>query len=69
MRLWQHVNSGKEFSDLTLKFGDLTRNQARAIEQYYIENGPNMLNKINSISTNHRFYEASKAWATNYIGK
>lgn len=69
MRLWQHLRSGKDFSRLDVKFSDLTRNQARAIEQYYIENGPNLLNEISSISTNHRFYEASKVWATNYIGK
>lgn len=45
----------------------VTRNQARAIEQYYIKNGPNELNKINSISTNHRFSQKAMNWAEQYI--
>ena len=40
----------------------------RAIEQYYIENGPNNLNKINSISSNHRFYQEAINWAKQYLG-
>ena len=36
-RLNQHNNAGKAFDDLDIQYEGLTRNQARAIEQYYIE--------------------------------
>ena len=57
----------KNFDDLDIQTSGLTRNQARAIEQYYIENGPNELNKINSISNNHRYYDKANEWAEKYI--
>ena len=69
-RRYQHNHfGGKNFSDLKAKHNDLTRNQARALEQYYIEmrDGPNKLNKINSISTKNKYYKAAKEWAANYI--
>ena len=66
-RLRQHQNSGKELDQLVPQFSDLTRNQARSIEQYYIENGPNELNKINSISQKNKHYHASQEWAKQYI--
>jgi hypothetical protein len=49
--------------DIEAIHGGLTRNQARAIEQVLIENNPQYLNKINSISPNHRFYEEAQRWA------
>ena len=66
-RLNQHIANGKPFEFLRQVYDGLTRNQARAIEQYYIENGPNELNKINSISHNHRFYVEALKWAKEYI--
>lgn len=36
-RLKQHRRNGKPFDDLWEKHNNLTRNQARALEQYYIE--------------------------------
>lgn len=66
-RLRQHQNSGKDLDQLVPQFSDLTRNQARAIEQYYIKNGPNDLNKINSISPNNKYYHEAKEWAKQYI--
>lgn len=57
----------KNFDDLDIQTSGLTRNQARAIEQYYIENGPNELNKINSISNNHRYYDKANECAEKYI--
>ncbi len=48
-------------------FGNLTRNQARAIEQYFIVNGPNLLNKINSISPDSEFYNEALKWAEEFI--
>ncbi len=66
-RLQQHIKKGKPFSNLLAKHEGLTRNQARALEQYYIENGPNELNKINSISPNHRNYQQAMNWAKDYI--
>lgn len=46
----------------------LTRNQARSIEQYYIENGPNKQNKINSISVKNKKYNQSQEWARKFLG-
>ena len=67
-RLSQHNANGKGFQQLEEQFSDLTRNQARAIEQYFIENGPNELNKINSISPNNKFYQDAMNWAKGYLG-
>ena len=67
-RLYQHNNSGKGFDDLNIKHDGLTRNQARAIEQYYIENGPNKLNKINSIGQKNKYYQDALDWAKQYLG-
>ena len=66
-RLQQHIKKGKPFSNLLAKHEGLTRNQARALEQYYIENGPHELNKINSISPNNRNYQQAMNWAKDYI--
>ena len=55
-RLNQHNANGKGFSSLDIQESGLTRNQARSIEQYYIENGPSKMNKINSISPNNKYY-------------
>ena len=68
-RLNQPNTNGKGFSNLIQKESGLTRNQARSIEQYYIENGPNNLNKINSISPNNKYYEDAMKWAKNYLGE
>ena len=69
-RLRQHIQNGKSFSHLDEQLSGLTRNQARAIEQYLIENGDaNTLNKINSISPNNIFYDDAKTWAENYINR
>ena len=67
-RLKQHNRAGKGFDDLDIQYKDLTRNQARAIEQYFIENGPNDLNKINSIGKNNKYYKDALAWARQYLG-
>jgi len=66
-RLAQHNNAGKEFSRLDVQHDGLTRNQARAVEQYYIENGPSELNKINSISTSSIYYQGASNWAQQYL--
>lgn len=57
MRLAQHRYYDKPFDGIEPIVTDLTRNQARAIEQYFIENGPNFFNRINSISPNNEFYD------------
>ena len=67
-RLSQHNVNGKGFQRLEEQFSGLTRNQARAIEQYYIENGPNNLNKINSIGQNNKYYQDAMNWAKQYLG-
>ena len=66
-RLAQHIRAGKPFDTLDEIVGSLTRNQARAIEQYFIENGPNFYNKINSISPQSKFYEEALEWARRYL--
>ena len=50
-----------------MQYENLTRNQARAIEQYFIENGPNELNKINSIGQNNKYYKDALARAKQYL--
>jgi len=69
-RLYQHNSgvNGKGLDTLNEIVNGLTRNQARSIEQYLIENGSaNALNKINSISPNHRFYDDAMRWAEEFI--
>jgi RHS repeat-associated protein len=67
-RLYQHNYGGKGLDYLQETFSGLTRNQARSIEQYFIENGPgNALNKINSISPNSVYYDDAMKWATDFI--
>jgi len=67
-RLYQHNYGGKNLDDLVAQVEGLTRNQARAVEQYLIENGSaNALNQINSISTSHRFYDDAKKWAEEFL--
>ena len=69
-RLYQHnygVNR-KGLDQLNETVNGLTKNQARDIEQYLIENGSgNALNKINSISPDHRFYNDAIRWAEDFI--
>lgn len=67
-RLSQHNRQGKNFLRLDEQHNTLTRNQARSIEQYLIENGSaNQLNKINSISPNNKMYGDAMQWAENYL--
>ena len=68
-RLYQHLYNEKPFdkSGLIKVYEALTRNQARAIEQYYIINGPHKYNSINSISPLYKYYEQAYEWAENYI--
>nr|MBP9985137.1 hypothetical protein [Prevotella sp.] len=67
-RLYQHNYNGKDFETLVEQVSGLTKNQARAIEQYLIENGPaNALNKANSISPNSKYYKEALQWAEDYI--
>jgi len=70
-RLYQHNRNGKDFLDLEIQYDNLTRNQARAIEQYFIEkpNGPNKKNKIFSIRKKHRYYNEARNWAIEYLAK
>lgn len=55
--------------DLITQYDNLTRNQARVIEQHFIEieNGPNKQNKIWSISKDNKYYDDAKAWAEQYL--
>jgi len=69
-RLYQHNygTKGKGLDDLRAQFTDLTRNQARAIEQYLIEHGKaNAMNKANSISKTSKYYSTAMEWAESYL--
>ena len=69
-KLYQHNygEGGKGLDYLQEMFSGLTRNQARAIEQYFIENGPgNAMNRINSISPTSPYYNDALNWATEFI--
>ena len=67
-RLYQHNYKGKAFDDLDTIIGGLTRNQARAVEQYLIENGSaSALNKINSISPKSEYYSDAMKWAKEFL--
>jgi RHS repeat-associated protein len=64
----QHNYSGKDFLDLNELYPNLTRNQARSIEQFYITNEiGSRMNKINSISPNSPFYQGAMQWAEEYL--
>ena len=45
----------RNFDDLLPVYDHLTYNQAKAIEQYYIKNGPNKENIINSIGPQGKY--------------
>ena len=67
-RLYQHNYTGKGFDTLVDQANGLTRNQARSVEQYLIENGPaNALNKANSISPNSKYYSEAMQWAKDFV--
>jgi len=67
VRLQQHSSPSnphqKNFDVLDVYYEGLTRNQSRAVGQWEIENGPSHQNISNSISKDHRYYDAAKAWA------
>jgi len=67
VRLAQHIRSGKHFEALDEIVSQVTRNQARSIEQYFIENGPSLYNKINSISPAFRYYNEAMEWARVFL--
>ncbi|ONK25449.1 hypothetical protein BVE84_08270 [Streptococcus azizii] len=65
-RLGQHVRSGKDIDYLEPIYEDLTRNQARAMEQNLLDNpigNSNQLNRINSISSKNKYYNDAMNWA------
>ena len=73
-RLAQHLANDKPFKQaikpiIEGKTENLTKNQARAIEQYYIEQYglPNLYNEINSIAGSSEYYNEAKKWATEFL--
>lgn len=69
-RLSQHNYglNGKSLNYLEAQYSSLTRNQARAIEQYLIENGPaNAMNRIASIGSSNPHYSGALLWAERFI--
>ena len=75
-RLTQHQSNGKPFVKLKRARSftkNLTRNQARAIEQYYIidyyKKSKKCLNEINSISNKFKYYDVALVWAERFLVK
>lgn len=67
-RLAQHNYAGKDFIRLEAKYPSLTRNQARAVETYLIQNGTaNELNQMLSISVNNTYYNDAMIWAKAFM--
>ena len=58
---------GERFVDLRSVATDLTRGQARAIEQALIEYLPNLENIRNSISPNQPYYQEAVKWGTEWL--
>ena len=74
-RLAQHLAAGKGFTGLPGQHRRLTRNQARAVEQYYIDayggakvhGGETLMNIIDSISRWNPWRAEADAWARTYL--
>lgn len=69
IRLAQHNSPGggaKGFAELKIKYSNLTRNQARFIETYLI-NQDRGINLIRSVGSNNRFYSEAIQWARYFI--
>ncbi len=70
-RLAQHRRAGKPFKDLEMQHDGLTRNQAKALEQYYIDGhggarahgGTALLNIIDSIGGRNKRRGPALEWA------
>lgn len=46
----------------------VTQGQARAIEQSFLEENPQFINQVNSISPNQAYYETAVLWGFDYRG-
>ncbi len=65
----RQVQHGDRFDISKITETSLTRNQARAVEQVFIEGNSQYLNKINSISPNHRHYNDAINWAKDWLNR
>ncbi|MGC5809917.1 RHS repeat-associated core domain-containing protein [Ralstonia pseudosolanacearum] len=64
-RACQH---GSRFDDVVkITNSQVTRDQARAIEQMIINKNPHFENQINSISPSRSWYESALEWARNWV--
>lgn len=61
----QHGDRFTRLREITQE--QLTRRQAREIEQVMIENNPSFSNKINSISSKRDWYKDTIKWATQWL--
>ena len=67
-RLYQHNYKGKNFRTLKKLYSGLTKNQARAIETYKIlHDGTSSVNKILSISRNHKYFNQAMSWVAKFL--
>ena len=67
-RAAQHTLDKRGFGDIiTITENQVTRNQARAIEQAIINNFENLENKINSISPRRDWYDEAVRWGENWL--
>ena len=65
IRQSQHGDRFDYLNEITSE--QLTRRQARAIEQAMINNNPQYSNKINSISPNRDWYDEAVQWGTTWL--
>ncbi len=70
----QHLKAGKPFNNMQPEYENLTRHEARALEQHFIEkhdtiNKPNGENNINSIAKNNPQYIESQEWAKSFLAQ
>ncbi|MGL4606423.1 MAG: hypothetical protein ACRCU3_03070 [Eubacteriaceae bacterium] len=66
-RRGQHNRNGKGFSKLVPQHKGLTRNQARPVEQQYINTGKYKGNKINSVAPKNKHYPGAMNWAKKFL--
>ncbi len=70
----QHLKAGNDFRDMQTEYENLTRHEARALEQHFIEkydtiNKPGGKNNINSIAKNNPQYIESQEWAKSFLAQ
>ncbi|MDR0277988.1 MAG: hypothetical protein LBJ37_08890 [Paucimonas sp.] len=68
IRIGEHLANGRNFDEfIKITTQQLTRDQARAVEQVLINRNPHFENIINSISPNRSWYNEAISWGEKYL--